>query len=79
MQLFPLRSRTGNERRYRTPFEGYLPDFIGPDFRFFSSERLGRKILKMGNEELFPHHHKFKDLEVQRCPVSFHASHRGFA
>ena len=46
---------------------GELPDFHGPDFRFFASGRLGRKIIKPGGHELFPHLHKFKHLEVQRC------------
>jgi hypothetical protein len=61
-----------SERRNRTPFEWQLPDFLGPDFRFFSRGRLGRKIMKLGNEELFPHFLKIKGLEAQRCPVPFH-------
>jgi len=28
--------------------------------------------MKLGDEELFPHLRKFKDLEAQGCPVSFH-------
>ena len=28
--------------------------------------------MKPGNEELFPHLQKFKDLEAQRRPVPFH-------
>ena len=39
------------------------------------SERLGSNI-KLGNGELFPHLHKFKDLEVQRCPVPFRVPFR---
>ena len=45
--------------------------FLDLIFRFFASERLGRKIMKLDNEELFPHLHKIKDLEVQRCSVPF--------
>jgi hypothetical protein len=63
------KKRDETERRNRTPFEGQLPEFLRADFRFFASHRLGSKIIKLGNEELFPHLHKFKGLEVQRCPV----------
>jgi hypothetical protein len=70
MQLFPFRAM---ERKYLTPFEGEVPDFFRSDFRFFASERLGGKIIKLGNKELFPCLHKLKDLEIQEGPVSFHS------
>jgi hypothetical protein len=58
------------------PFKEFEYFEQSPPAAHFASERPGRKIIKLGNEELFPYLHKFRHLEVQRCPVPFHFPER---